>query len=130
MATRGQAPKKMGRPLKELDQAQFEKLCSLQCTRDEICSWFNVDDMTLDKWCKRTYGDTFSAVFAVKRGTGKVSLRRNQWKMAETNPTMAIWLGKQYLGQRDTANIQIKTEIEQETIDAVEALIHANKGTN
>lgn len=120
---------KRGRPLKEIDQSQFEKLCALQCTQEEMCGFFNVDDKTLEGWCKRTYGENFSEVFKIKRGTGKVSLRRNQWKMAETNPTMAIWLGKQYLGQRDTANIQIKQEIEQETIDAVEALIHANKGT-
>ena len=27
-----------------------------------------------------------------------------QFKLAEKNPTMAIWLGKQYLGQKDTIN--------------------------
>ncbi len=30
-----------------------------------------------------------------------MSLRRHQMKMAEKNPTMLLWLGKQYLGQRD-----------------------------
>ena len=36
-----------------------------------------------------------------KEKIGKTSLRRNQWRLAETNPTMAIWLGKQYLNQTD-----------------------------
>lgn len=94
-----------GRPKKNIDQKEFEKLCALQCTLNEVCSWFNVDDVTLNRWCKETYGTTFSEVFKVKRGIGQVSLRRSQFQMAEKNPTMAIWLGKQYLGQRE--NIEI-----------------------
>ena len=30
-----------------------------------------------------------------------MSLRRIQWKHAEKSVPMAIWLGKQYLGQKD-----------------------------
>lgn len=94
-----------GRPRKKIDQQEFEKLCALQCTLNEVCAWFRIDDNTLNKWCKETYGATFSEVFKVKRGIGQVSLRRSQFQMAEKNPTMAIWLGKQYLGQRE--NIEI-----------------------
>nr|DAF86380.1 MAG TPA: DNA-packaging protein small subunit [Siphoviridae sp. ctmxA102] len=90
-----------GRPAKEIDQKQFENLCGLQCTRDEICGWFGVTPKTLDGWCKRTYRANFSTVFQQKRGVGKISLRRHQWKLAEKNANMAIWLGKQYLDQRD-----------------------------
>ena len=97
----------MARPRKEIDQKQFENLCGLQCTLEEFCGWFNVTDKTLDSWCKRTYGKHFSEVFREKRGTGKISLRRSQFQLAQTNATMAIWLGKQYLGQRD----QIETTI-------------------
>jgi len=32
---------------------------------------------------------------------GRISLRRSQMKLAERNPTMAIWLGKQWLDQKD-----------------------------
>ena len=97
----------MARPRKEIDQKLFENLCGLQCTLDEFCGWFNVTDKTLDSWCKRTYGKHFSEVFREKRGTGKISLRRSQFQLAQTNATMAIWLGKQYLGQRD----QIETTV-------------------
>jgi hypothetical protein len=100
------ADKKMGRPRKQIDKAQFEKLCILQCTITEMCGYFNCDDMTLNKWCRENYdGKTFSEVFALKRGLGKISLRRYQFQQAEKNPTMAIWLGKQWLGQRD--NIEV-----------------------
>ena len=90
-----------GRPRKEIDQKQFENLCGLQCTLEEICGWFDVCTDTLETWCKRTYKRGFSEVFAQKRGAGKISLRRSQWRLAEKNANMAIWLGKQYLGQKD-----------------------------
>lgn len=91
----------MARPRKEIDQKLFENLCGLQCTLLEICDALDVSDKTLDGWCKRTYGEHFSEVFAKKRGKGKISLRRMQWQLAAKNASMAIWLGKQYLGQRD-----------------------------
>lgn len=101
-----------GRPRKEIDQKQFENLCGLQCTKDEICAWFDVTDKTLDAWCKRTYRENFSVVFQKKRGKGKISLRRSQWRLATEmlNPTMLVWLGKQYLGQKDVPEESIDTE--------------------
>lgn len=84
-----------------IDKKQFENLCGLQCTLLEICDFFDVEDDTLNSWCKKTYGTTFSEVFKIKRGKGQISLRRTQWKLAEKNATMAIFLGKQYLGQKD-----------------------------
>lgn len=91
----------MARPRKEIDKKQFENLCGLQCTKEEICAWFEITDKTLDAWCKRTYRQSFSVVFAQKRGRGKISLRRSQFKLAEKNANMAIWLGKQYLDQKE-----------------------------
>lgn len=97
----------MARPRKEIDKKQFENLCALQCTEEEICDWFDVCTETLNAWCKRTYKKRFSEVFAQKRGSGKISLRRSQWKLAEKSATMAIWLGKQYLGQRDNVDVTV-----------------------
>ena len=100
----------MGRPRKEIDQKQFENLCGLQCTLEEICGWFGVTDKTLNSWCKREYKKNFSEVFAQKRGLGKISLRRNQWRLAEKNASMAIWLGKQYLGQKDIVEVGVEKD--------------------
>lgn len=91
----------MARPRKEINQESFEGLCALQCTKDEVCCFFNITDKTLENWCKRTYGSGFSDVFRKKRGKGKISLRRAQFRLAEKNAAMAIFLGKQYLGQSD-----------------------------
>lgn len=100
----------MARPLKPIDRQEFEKLCGLQCTKSEICSWFDVTDKTLENWCKREYELGFSEVFAEKRGLGKISLRRNQFKLAEKSAAMAIFLGKNYLGQRDQHDITATAE--------------------
>lgn len=88
-----------------IDKKTFENLCGIQCTILEICSVFDVDDKTLTSWCKTTYGMPFSEIFQLKRGKGQVSLRRMQWNLAEKNTAMAIWLGKQYLGQRDNLDV-------------------------
>lgn len=97
----------MARPRKEIDRKQFEKLCGIQCTKAEVCAWFEITDKTLENWCKRTYHAGFSEVFSQKRGIGKISLRRYQWQLAEKNASMAIFLGKQYLNQRDNVDVAV-----------------------
>lgn len=97
----------MARPRAEIDKKQFENLCKLQCTEEEIAGWFLVSPDTIERWCKREYKQGFAEVFAQKRQAGKISIRRAQFQMAERNPTMAIWLGKQILGQRDHQEIEI-----------------------
>lgn len=92
----------MARPRKIINQKQFEAMCAIQCTKEEICNVLEVTDKTLDKWCKEVYEQDFSVVFKQKREGGKTSLRRNQWKLAEKgNSTMQIWLGKQILKQSE-----------------------------
>lgn len=100
----------MARPLKVIDKKQFEQLCGLQCTKEEICGFFDLTDKTLESWCKRTYKVGFSEIFRQKRGLGKISLRRHQWRLAEKNANMAIWLGKQYLDQTDRPEVGIIAE--------------------
>ena len=80
-------------------------------TEKEICAWFGVTDKTLTKWCKKTYGLNFSDTYAQKRVPGLISLRRNQFRLAETNATMMIWLGKQLLGQSDTIQADVKEAV-------------------
>lgn len=85
-----------------ISQSTFESLCAIQCTREEICGVLQVSEKTLERWCQEIYGKNFSPVFQEKRQNGKASLRRNMFKQAEKNPTMAIWLSKQHLGMRDS----------------------------
>ena len=98
---------KTGRPRKEIDFAQFEAMCHIQCTEVEIASILGISVDTLERRCEEHYGSTFAEVYEEKRSHGKESLRRKQWHAAENgNITMMIWLGKQWLGQTDTQKIE------------------------
>ena len=55
---------------------------------------------------------SFSEVFKLKRGNGKISLRRTLWKQAEKNAAAAIWLSKQHLGMTDKQEIEQNSKIE------------------
>lgn len=104
----------VGRPKIEIDKDEFEKLCGIQCTKQEISDFFGVSEDTIERWCLRTYGEKFAVIFRQKRGRGRVSLRRNQWRLAESNVTMAIFLGKQYLNQSDNPCIDNNNNDKQE----------------
>lgn len=108
-----------GRPQKEIDKKIFENLCGLQCTLEEIAGVFDCSVDTIERWCKREYGETFAETYKKHSAKGKMSLRRTQFKLAEKSAAMAIFLGKNYLGQKD--NI---IETDEQTLQAVgEALV-------
>lgn len=93
--------KKNGRPKAVVDWKIFEGLCKIQCTRTEIGSVLDISAETLNKAVIDHYGITFLEVYKKYQDHGKMSLRRIQFRMAHKSATMAIWLGKQYLGQSD-----------------------------
>ena len=92
----------MSRPRKEISAEQFEKLCGLQCTLSEIAGFFDCSEDTIERWCRREYEISFADAFKKYSASGKMSLRRYQFDLAKKNASMAIFLGKQYLGQHDT----------------------------
>lgn len=97
----------MARPRIEIDEGQFKKLCAIQCTEEEIASWFKCSVDTIERWCRRELKMSFADAFKTWSADGKISLRRTQFRMAETNCSMAIWLGKQYLGQNEMQEISV-----------------------
>lgn len=95
-----------GRPSIDINKEEFEKLCALQCTQEEIADWFKCHEETLRRFCKKTYNAQFCEVYKRFSARGKMSIRRSQFRLMETNTAMAIWLGKQYLGQSDKQEIE------------------------
>ena len=106
-----------GRPRATINKEDFEKLCGLHCTEKEICAWFGVVDKTLVAWCRDNYKDengegmTFAQVYEIKKLRGNIALRRKQLQLAEKSATMAIFLGKQMLGQRDYNDVSINANV-------------------
>lgn len=109
-----------GRPKKEIDYDVVEKLAKIQCTQEEIASFLNISTRTLQR------DEKFMELFNRGRENGKMSLRRIQWKHAEKSATMAIWLGKQYLGQRDNIEVSNTEEINK----VKDLLIKIEQGAN
>lgn len=98
----------MARPFKPIDWESVEKLCALQCSEEEIAQFLGISVDTLARACKREFKMTFPEYFAQNRGTGKVALRRAQWQAAQRgNAALLIWLGKQYLGQKDKSQHEL-----------------------
>ena len=106
-----------GRPRKEFNAKAFADLVSIGCEEDEICWFFRGEDGkpanrdTLSRWCKRTFGLNFQEY---KKQNGlmriKIEVRKNQLELSKTNSAMAIWLGKQYLGQKESFEANVKEE--------------------
>ena len=91
-----------GRPEKPIDWKSFEGLCHIHCTPEEIAAILHISRPQLIEKVEKQYGDDFPTVYKTYASGGKMSLRRHQFKQAEKSPAMAIWMGKQYLGQTDS----------------------------
>lgn len=120
-----------GRPAKEFDRKTFVDLVGLNCDEKEICWFFrdnegkpaNVD--TLSRWCVRTFGVNFQEYCKQNRGLAlRIKLRRAQMKLAEKSAAMAIFLGKNMLGQTDKQEITT-SNIDERTRSEVNSLVEA-----
>lgn len=106
----------------EIDVDQFKKLCHLQCTLAEIAGFFDCSEDTIERWCKRELSESFADAFKKYSASGKASLRRTQFRLAEKSAAMAIFLGKQYLGQKDSIEYEDK-----ESIARLDAILNGMK---
>lgn len=105
----------MARPKFQIDYNLVEKLANIQCTQQEIASFLGCHRDTLLR------DEKFCDIYKKGMENGKMSLRRIQFKLAEKNTSMAIFLGKQYLGQKDVVETQhVENGILNELVGAIE----------
>ena len=90
-----------GRPRVDIKEKEFDSLCAMQCTEEEIAAFYGCTIDTINNWCKRTFGQTFSEIYPQKRALGKASLRRAGFKMAQSVPSVHIFYAKNFLGMTD-----------------------------
>lgn len=99
--------KTKGRPKLVLNATGIDLIveaAEIMCTDDEIAGLLGV---SVDTLTREENATAFAE--AKKKGNtkGKKSLRRTQFEIAKKgNATMAIWLGKQYLGQRENDDVK------------------------
>lgn len=78
-------------------------LGGIHATLAECAAVLKVDGNTLRDAMERW--PELRTAYEAGKDLGKASLRRAQFKLAEKNPTMAIFLGLNYLGQRDLRHV-------------------------
>jgi hypothetical protein len=77
----------------------------LGATKEEIAGSFRVSIDTLERRLREHTGLGFAALKEKVCGQAKINVRKNQYKMSETNATMAIWLGKVWLDQKEATQL-------------------------
>lgn len=121
--------KTRGRPRKVLNALGKEiirKLASFMCTEEEIAGFLGCTVETLKT---NTNEETFLECVKQGRENGRTSLRMSQFRLAKTSSAMAIFLGKQYLGQRDIVDDESKHE-NAEQVNALNNLTQAIKSVD
>lgn len=138
--------KKPGRPVARIDPVQVLQLAALQATDEEMAAFFRIDRRTLIRRRKskdllsvtdpegNKFRGTFAEIIERGRATGRLSVRRNLFRLAQGKQGVAaaIFLAKNLLGYRDVAELTgkdgesliprppIPVVIQQELLRAVE----------
>ena len=97
---------------------QISSLSRMQCSQKEAAAVMGVHRETFAKFLDRH--QRARDAWEDGQETGRVSLRRYQYKMAEHNPTMAIWLGKNWLGQKDLVSVDMVLTTHEKAIKELE----------
>lgn len=96
MEEQEKAPRVGTSKVKAVDRELVWKLASMMCTIKEIADVVGLAEATVSK----KFGDLIEK----GRSQGKKALRRAQFEkaVADKDPRLLIFLGKQYLGQKDS----------------------------
>lgn len=114
-------PHKSGRARATIDWATVEAMLARHSPGSEVAAVLGIYPETLYDAVVRDKGMSFTDFAAKCRQRGCDSLRAMQWKSAESgNVTMQIFLGKNYLDQRDVP--EKKTEYTEEQKKIIESI--------
>jgi hypothetical protein len=99
----------------DIDMKIIETLASIGATQREMATVFSCSVDTIER---RLAEPANREILERGRSKFRVAIRRMQFKSAEEgNVTMQIWLGKQYLGQRDKAHYEVATDERKMTLE-------------
>lgn len=115
-----QTPKRNGRPPALQPDARtlktVEGLGRIQATTRECAAVLGVSHQTFITFM--TGHPAIGEALEKGKEEGKTSLRRTQFKLAQKNAAMAIFLGKNYLDQTDRQDINQSVSVDMTVTDA------------
>lgn len=89
------------------DWVMIGKLFQVFSTIPDVVYILNTTQRELNKKCKEEFNMTIKQFQEANYSVGRSSLRRAQYQTAlKGNPTLLIWMGKQYLGQKENQTNQ------------------------
>ena len=113
----------MGRPKLEINSDSVYECAKIGCTNTEIADIFGCGESTIRA--------RFQAELSEARAEMCKSLRKKQLEVAASgNPTMLIWLGKQYLGQHEPEATKITETKEPILVKVNFEDVNGDAGTN
>jgi hypothetical protein len=96
----------MGRLKANIDWVIVDEHLKAQCNGVEIAGILGISPETLYRHCKEEHKVVFDVYSAQKKSEGKAVLRKAQFDSAKSGSVpMLIWLGKQYLEQKDKSEV-------------------------
>jgi len=116
-----------GEQRKLVDIELAKKLCGLYSTGEEIARFLGVDYNTLMNRIKEHGYTNFPKFYIKSLGATRIKVRQYQWELAMAgNASMLIWLGKQYLGQREPSKFEEVAVINEAAKEAQAKFINDN----
>lgn len=94
----------------KIDKDELERLCIQQIPEKEVAEYFGVDYKTVNTFCKKHFGMTFTIYSQQKRLMGKTKLVNKAMELAEKNGAVMIFLLKNWCGMRDVPETDAKSE--------------------
>lgn len=108
----------------------FGELCKVQCTKKEICQILNAEESTVETLSKERFDCSFEELHDMLCAPGKASLRRYQFRLAKKSASMAIFLGKVYLGQRDGSDERNLSQFSTGIMDRIKEIVIVDEHSN
>ena len=111
----------MARPEKPIDWDMVDRLLEAQCNGKEIAAYFNVSPETFYERVVKKHEEGFSSYSHRFSSKGLALLKLAQFNKAvgKLNPTMLMWLGKQYLNQTESPD----KGVNETTLDQFDSLM-------
>ena len=109
------AVKKTGRPVKMTPDKidLLEKLCRMKPTLEDCSEILSVDKSTIEKWIKRTHGESFSVFRDKKMAHTRFMIVREMLEQCKKgNMTALIFASKNLCGWSDNNHIVSETKQE------------------
>ena len=89
------------KPKLTIDWSLVDEMLLDMCEGNEVAAVLCVSQETLFDEIKKRYKLDFEAYRDKKRAETIQTLRKAQLNLSKSNSSMLVWLGKQYLGQKD-----------------------------